>query len=145
MRVLALAAAAVLVAPAAGWSEGHSLINRAVLEIMPPALLDRLTAATTLWPPGAGGTEGNLTGFVGGLWAESGDDVAGPCAASLTTPCSASAVRAKMALRNYCCALPPPLTCRPPHCPFRRPAHRPHPISGGPARHSALYPTAAVR
>ena len=145
MRVLALAAAAVLVAPAAGWSEGHSLINRAVLEIMPPALLDRLTAATTLWPPGAGGTEGNLTGFVGGLWAESGDDVAGPCAASLTTPCSASAVRAKMALRNYCCALPPPLTCRPPHCPFRRPAHRPHPISGGPARPSALYSTAAVR
>ena len=32
-----------------------------------PALLDRLTAATTLWPPGAGGSEGNLTGFVGGL------------------------------------------------------------------------------
>ena len=85
-----------------GWSAGHSLINKAVLPMMPPGFLESLNTKHTKWPPGSG-PSGNLTAFVGGTWAESGDPVAGPCAPTITTPCGAPAVRAKMALRDYCC------------------------------------------
>ena len=99
----------VVVAAAAGgmprsdaWSAGHSLINRAVLPMMPEAFQQRLGNTSTVWPTGDG-TKRNLSAFVGGSWAESGDTVAGPCAATLSTPCAPGAVRAKMELRNYCC------------------------------------------
>ena len=104
---------------ARGWSAGHSLINKAVLPLMPSNLTESFDTMHTHWPPG--GTFGNLTGFVTGAWAESGDAVAGPCAASISTPCNAGLVRAKMSWRDYCCA-PPPLPptpippLPPPHC-----------------------------
>ena len=85
------------------WSAGHSLINRAVLPMMPDAFQRRLGNTSAVWPTGDG-TKGNLSAFVGGSWAESGDTVAGPCAATLSTPCAPEAVRAKMELRKYCCA-----------------------------------------
>eukprot|EP01050_Picozoa_sp_SAG11_P005557 SAG11_NODE_397_length_9785_cov_3.709581_1_plen_113_part_00 len=103
--VLTVGATAVITPTTHGWSAGHSLINKAVLPMMPVGLLESLNTTHTVWPPGSGGAGGSLMALAGGEWAESGDTVAGPCAASLSTPCAASAVRAKMALRNYCCAL----------------------------------------
>ena len=101
--VLMVAVALAASGPTAhSWSAGHSLINKAVLTMMPPGFLESLNAKHTTWPPESG-PSGNLTGFVGGAWAESGDTVAGPCAPAIATPCGAPAVRAKMALRDYCC------------------------------------------
>ena len=101
-----LCAAAGAIPTSSAWSEGHSLINRAVLPMLPDALQQHLGTTNTVWPPGDG-TEKNLSTFVGGSWAESGDTVAGPCAATLSTPCAPEKVRAKMQLRKYCCECSP--------------------------------------
>eukprot|EP01051_Picozoa_sp_SAG22_P016198 SAG22_NODE_2243_length_2799_cov_3.216296_2_plen_381_part_00 len=101
MQLLVLA----LLAPqAAAWSAGHRDINRAVLRMLNPELQQLLNTTTATWPPNTPGKGANLTSLVGGVWAEAGDTVAGPCAATVTAPCGASAVRDKMALRSYCYA-----------------------------------------
>jgi hypothetical protein len=97
-----------LVQPSAAWSAGHAAINSAVLDMLrnvkDNGLLDKLHATNTTWPPGPGGASGSVASFVAGVWAESGDTVAGPCSSSPSTPCGAPRVRADMALRDFCYA-----------------------------------------
>lgn len=100
--LLGMVVVAGVITTANAWGAAHSLINQAVLPMLPDGLQQRLGSTNTVWPPGDG-TGSNVSAFVRGSWAESGDTVAGPCAANLSTPCAPGTVRAKMELRKYCC------------------------------------------
>eukprot|EP00665_Eupelagonemidae_sp_cell47_P000538 gene538-4078_t len=109
--VASVAAALLLVVFAArrcaGWGSGHCMISRAALPLQQPEFRALLGKANTTWL-GKVATPGDfLTCAAGGgalAWSESADAVAGPCAANVTTPCSPTAVAAKLEYARFCYA-----------------------------------------
>ena len=97
---LALAAAAALTAGSQGWGAAHVSISQQALLLLPPAIRTGLNSTHITFL----GVDGTAESFFGKPFSESGDTVAGPCAANKTTPCSPAAVEAKLIFRDYCYA-----------------------------------------
>jgi hypothetical protein len=104
LGVVAAALVTVHRAPLAlAWGAGHAQAHAAALALQDEAMRAMLSDHTMIWPPGSG-TPLTLAALLSGPLAESADDVAGPCAANESTPCSPAALAAKMALRDFCYA-----------------------------------------
>ena len=85
---------------AAAWGSGHGKISTNALTLLPPPLLQLLNTTTITFL----GESGSAASFFGGAFAESGDNIAGPCEPNVTTPCSPARQAEKMAWREFCYA-----------------------------------------
>ena len=95
-----LAAISCFVAGSAAWGGGHAKISKQALGAQPTELQHLLNTSTIEFL----GTKGSAASFFGGLFAESGDTVAGPCAGGDGKPCSPTAATQKMTFRDFCYA-----------------------------------------
>lgn len=92
--------ALVVKSAALAWGGGHSLISTNALGLLPSALQDLLNTTDISFL----GATGTAASFFGGTFAESGDNLAGPCEPNVTTPCSAARQAEKMTWREFCYA-----------------------------------------
>ena len=89
---------------AASWGAGHAQVHSAALALQNESMRALLNQTTLVWPPGSSVAPSTLYALLSGPLAESADDVAGPCSANESVPCSASALAVKMTLRDFCYA-----------------------------------------
>lgn len=125
-----------------GWGDGHPLITRAALPLLPASFISGLRRSNTTFL----GLTRPVAEFVAGTaaskdifdWSESADVVAGPCTVS---PCPALELQAKLTFRRYCYAEDSAGAYTPPW-PFAVPACGANVTSGclpGPVRDSWMY------
>ena len=89
---LALLASAALTGGLRTWGPSHVGISQQALLLLP----DQIKTAFNSTHIHFLGEDGTAESFFGKPFSESGDTVAGPCAANKTTPCSPAAVEAKV-------------------------------------------------
>ena len=89
---------------ARAWGAGHAQVHSAALALQDVQFRALLNSTTMVWPPGSSATPMTLAALLSGPLAESADDVAGPCAANTSVPCSPAALATKITLRDFCYA-----------------------------------------
>eukprot|EP01050_Picozoa_sp_SAG11_P032268 SAG11_NODE_10409_length_834_cov_0.702041_1_plen_175_part_10 len=84
----------------AAWGGGHVKISTNALKLLPTPLLQLLNDTTINFL----GESDSAAGFFSSSFAESGDNIAGPCEPNVSTPCSPARQAQKMAWREFCYA-----------------------------------------